>query len=57
MLATAMAEALTALDRLDPSLAFSGVLVTRGLVEAGADLYRLSELGIGEAERARGEPS
>jgi len=53
MLATAVADALTGLDRLEPGLAFSGVVLARGLVEAAADLYWLSEPAIGGVERTR----
>ncbi|MGH2948475.1 MAG: hypothetical protein ACRDPC_19820 [Solirubrobacteraceae bacterium] len=53
MLAAAIADALDALARLEPSLAFSGVVVARGLLEAAADLYWLSERGINGVERTR----
>jgi hypothetical protein len=53
MLAAAIADALDALARLEPSLAFSGVVVARGLLEAAADLYWLSDGGIDRAERTR----
>src|SRR4051794_30595005 len=51
MLAIAIADALQALNRLEPSLAFSGVLVARGLLEAAADLYWLSDPSIDGVER------
>ncbi|SRR6266511_3622801 len=53
MLAGAIADALDALARLEPSLAFSGVVVARGLLEAAADLYWLSDRRIDCAERTR----
>lgn len=53
MLAAAVADALDGLARLEPSLAFSGVVVARGLLEGAADLYWLSDRGIDRVERAR----
>jgi hypothetical protein len=53
MLGAAVADALTALSRLEPSLAFSGVVVARGLLEAAADLYWLSDRAIDRRERTR----
>jgi hypothetical protein len=53
MLAAAVADALDALARLDRTLAFSGVVVARGLLEAAADLYWLSDRGVDRVERTR----
>lgn|GEM_PF-3866674 len=53
MLGVAIVEVLTSLDRLDPELPFSGVVLARGLVEAAADLYWLSDPAIDAAERTR----
>jgi hypothetical protein len=53
MLGAAVADALDALEKLESSLAFSGVVVARGLLEAAADLYWLSDEGIDGTERTR----
>lgn len=53
MLVAAVLDGLTALDRLDSETPFSGILVARGVLEAGADLYWLSNPEIDAVERAR----
>jgi hypothetical protein len=53
MLASALADGSEALARLEPALAFSGVVVARGMLEAAADLYWLSDRQIDRAERTR----
>jgi len=53
MLTVAIFDALASLDRLDPSLPFSAVVLARGLFEAAADLYWLSDHSIDAVERTR----
>lgn len=53
MLGVAIADALASLSRLDPELPFSATVLARGLAEAAADLYWLSDLKIGAVERVR----
>ncbi len=53
MLDTAIADVLVALDGLSSDTPFSAVVLTRGLLEASADLYWLSEAEIGLVERTR----
>jgi hypothetical protein len=53
LLATAVADALGSLARLDRELPFAAVVVVRGLLECAADLYWLSDPAIDSTERTR----
>jgi len=53
MLAVAIADSCSALDRLGPELPFSAVVLVRGLMESAADLHWLSDPKIKGRERTR----
>jgi hypothetical protein len=53
MLATALQDACRALEQLNPELPFSCTVLVRGLMEAGADLYWLTDTRIDAFERTR----
>jgi hypothetical protein len=53
MLVAAIADVLGALDGLDPDSPFSATVLTRGLIEASADLLWLSDGEIDAKERTR----
>ncbi|MHB1210126.1 MAG: hypothetical protein ACYC1I_10555 [Acidimicrobiales bacterium] len=53
MLAIAIADSCSALDRLEPELPFSAVVLVRGLMESAADLHWLSDPNVDGRERTR----